>query len=64
MMTKILEHVDMKILGVFNCGLLGESIPTDNVLPKKILIVAEVMLVTGFASTHFVKYSIATMVKV
>jgi hypothetical protein len=28
---------------------------------KNLLIVAELMFVTGFASTHFMKYSSATM---
>jgi hypothetical protein len=31
---------------------------------KCFLIVVEVMLVTGFTSTHFMKYSTATMAKV
>jgi hypothetical protein len=33
-------------------------------LPKKFMIDTELTLVRGFASTHFVKYSTATMVKV
>jgi hypothetical protein len=32
----------------------------DDVLPEKLLVVAEVMLVIGFTSTHLVKYSTAT----
>jgi hypothetical protein len=61
--AEIHEHVTVNILGVVNCDLLWDSITTDNVLPKFFLMVAEVMLVTGFASTHFMKYSNATMAK-
>ena len=34
--------------------------PADDVLPKEFLIVSEVMLISGLASIHFVKYSTAT----
>jgi hypothetical protein len=43
---------------------LRNSVMIDDVLPKKILNVAEVILVTGFTSTHLVKYSTAMMAKV
>jgi hypothetical protein len=43
---------------------LRSAVMIDNVLQMNFLIVAEVMLVKGFASTHFMKYSTATMVKV
>jgi hypothetical protein len=63
-MTEILEHDTIKILGIVNGDLLRNSITTDDVLPEKFCMVAEVIFVTGFASTHLVKYSTATMVNV
>jgi hypothetical protein len=34
--------------------------PADDVLPEEFLIVSDVMLMSGLASIHFVKYSTAT----
>jgi hypothetical protein len=62
--TEILEHGTIKILDIIDGDLLRNSVMIDDVLPKKILNVAEVILVTGFTSTHLVKYSTAMMVKV
>jgi hypothetical protein len=57
---EILEHVIIKLLG----DVSGDAIMADDVLPKKFLMVAELIFVTGFTSTHFVKYSTTTMAKV
>jgi hypothetical protein len=62
--TEILEHATIKVLGVVDCDLLQNSIGTSNVLPEKFCIVVEDTLVIGFASTHLVKYSTSTTVKV
>jgi hypothetical protein len=62
--TEILEHGTIKILDIIDGDLLRNSVMIDDVLPKKILNVAEVILVTGFTSTHLVKYSTAMMAKV
>jgi hypothetical protein len=64
LVTKIPEHVTVKVFGIVNCDLLWDSVTTNNVLLEKNLMVTEVMLVMGFASTHFMKYSTATMAKV
>jgi hypothetical protein len=63
-MAESLAHGTIKILGNVNRDLLLNSIVTDDALQKNFWIVAEVMLVTGFASTHLVKYSTMTIVKV
>jgi hypothetical protein len=64
LVTEILEHGTIKILDIIDGDLLRNSVMIDDVLPKKILNVAEVILVTGFTSTHLVKYSTAMMAKV
>jgi hypothetical protein len=63
-MTGILEHVTIKIVGIVNGYMMRDSVMIDDVLPEKFWMVAEVMLVTSFASTHLVKYSTAIMAKV
>jgi hypothetical protein len=63
LMTEIIEHSTIKILGIFNGDLLRNSIMTDDVLPEKILDGGGGIFVTGFASTHLVKYSTVTMAK-
>jgi hypothetical protein len=42
----------------------GYAVTTDDVLPDEFFIDVELMLVSGFASIHFVKYSTATTAKV
>jgi hypothetical protein len=64
LVIEILEHVIVKILGVVDYDLLWDSITTNDVLQYIFLMVAEVMLVTDFTSTHFVRYSTTIMVKV
>jgi hypothetical protein len=64
LMREILEYGTIKILGIVESDLLRNSTTTDDVLPENFWMVAEVMFVTGFASTHLVKYSTATMAKV
>jgi hypothetical protein len=64
LMREILEYGTIKILGIVDSDLLRNSTTTDDVLPENFWMVAEVMFVTGFASTHLVKYSTPTMVKV
>jgi hypothetical protein len=63
-MVEALEHVAANVLGVVDHDVLRNVVMIDNVLQMNFLIVAEVMLVKGFASTHFMKYSTATMAKV
>jgi hypothetical protein len=62
--TEILEHGTIEILSVVYSDLLRDSVVTDDVLPENFWIVAEVMLVTGCASTHLVKYPTTMMAKV
>jgi hypothetical protein len=64
LMKEIFEHSTLEILGIVDGDLLRNSVTTNDVLPEKFLMVVEVIFVTGFASTHLVKYSTATMVKV
>jgi hypothetical protein len=64
LMREILEYGTIEILGIVESDLLRNSTTTDDVLPENFWMVAEVMFVTGFASTHLVKYSTATMAKV
>jgi hypothetical protein len=64
LVVEIIEHVTIEVFGIVNCDLLRDSIVTDNILLENFLMVVEVMLVTGLTSTHFVKYSTATMVMV
>jgi hypothetical protein len=64
LMTEILKHGTIKILGIAKSDLLRDSITTDDVLPENFWMVAEVIFVTGFASTHLVKYSAVTMAQV
>jgi hypothetical protein len=64
LMREILQYGTIKILGIVDSDLLRNSTTTDDVLPENFWMVAEVMFVTGFASTHLVKYSTATMAKV
>jgi hypothetical protein len=37
LMTEILEHAAIKVLGVMDCDLLGNSVATDDVLPENFL---------------------------
>jgi hypothetical protein len=64
LMTEILEHGTIKILGVVDGDLLRNSTTTDDALPEKFLDGGRGYVVTSFASTHLVKYSTATMAKV
>jgi hypothetical protein len=64
LVAEILEHATIKILGIVDCDLLWNSVVTDDILPEEFWTVEEVMLVMGFASTHLVKYSTATIAKV
>jgi hypothetical protein len=64
LVIEILEHVIVKILGVVDYDLLWDSVMTNDVLQYFFLMVTEVMLVTDFTSTQFVKYSTTIMVKV
>jgi hypothetical protein len=52
---EIFEHGTIEIFGIDDGDLLWNSVATIDVLPKKIYMVAEVMLVIGFTSTHLVK---------
>jgi hypothetical protein len=63
LVVEILEHATIEILGIVDYDLLWNSIAIDDILPDDFLMVAEVTLVTGFASTHLVKHSTATIVK-
>jgi hypothetical protein len=64
LVVEILEHAAIEILGVVDCDLLWNSVTADDVLLDFFCMVVEVTLVTGFASTHLVKYSTATTMKV
>jgi hypothetical protein len=64
LVAEILEHATIKILGIVDCDLLWNFVVTDDILPEEFWTVEEVMLVMGFASTHLVKYSTATIAKV
>jgi hypothetical protein len=64
LMAEILKHGTIKVLGVIHRDLLRNSVATDDVLPENFWMVVEDILVTGFTSTHLVKYSTATMAKV
>jgi hypothetical protein len=48
-MAKILEHVIAKWLSIVDCDFSQNAKVADDVLPKKILIVMKLMLVTGLA---------------
>jgi negative regulator of genetic competence, sporulation and motility len=64
-MAETLEHVTIKIFDIVDRDFLRDAVTTDNILLEEFFfIVVEVMLVTHFASTHFVKYSTAIMAKV
>jgi hypothetical protein len=64
-MAEILEHVIVKLFGIVEYDFSWDTeTPGDDLSKKNFLIVVELMLVTGFASIHLVKYSTATMVKV
>jgi hypothetical protein len=58
LMAKFLERV------IVDCDFFWNTEAANDVLPKNLLIVAELILVTCFASIHLVKYSIAMMAKV
>jgi hypothetical protein len=64
LVTKIFEHCTIEILGIIDGDLLRDSVTTDDVLLEFFWMVVEVMLVTGFASTHLMKYSTAAIAKV
>jgi hypothetical protein len=55
LVIEIFEHGTIEIFGIDDGDLLWNSVATIDVLPKKIYMVAEVMLVIGFTSTHLVK---------
>jgi hypothetical protein len=63
LLIEILEHGTVKILGIVDGDLPRNSVATDDVSLEKNWMVVEVMLVTGFALTHLVKYSTMTMAK-
>jgi hypothetical protein len=64
LLAKILEHCTVKVLCIVDYYVPGDTTAADDLLPEKFLIVTELTLVRSFASTHFIKYSTATTVKV
>jgi hypothetical protein len=64
LMVEILEHCIVKILVVVNCDVSRDVKCQMIFCQKNFLLVAKLMFVTGFASTHFVKYSTTTIAKV
>jgi hypothetical protein len=49
---------------ILDCDCSWDAEAADDVLLQKLLEVAELMLVTGFALIHLLKYSTAMMAKV
>jgi hypothetical protein len=63
LVEEIFEHVAIKVFGVIDRDLLWDAITTYDILPKELFDGCRGYVVTGFTSTHFVKYSTATMAK-
>jgi hypothetical protein len=59
-LMKVLEHCIVKVFCIIDCNVARDTITGQ----KFFLIVAEHTFVTGFASTHFVKYSMTITMKV
>jgi hypothetical protein len=64
LMVENLEHRIIEILGVINCDLSRDAIVANDILLEEFFMVVELMFVMGFASTHFMKYSTATIAMV
>jgi hypothetical protein len=64
LLAKIFEHGIDEVLCIIDYYVPWDAIATDDVLPKEFLIEAKLMLVSFFASIHFVKYSTVTTAKV
>jgi hypothetical protein len=64
LVIEILEHYTIKILVIVDCDVPMNAIAIDDILPEEFFDGCGSYVCETFASTHFVKYSTATIAKV
>jgi hypothetical protein len=60
LVTKSFKCFSINLCSIVNCNGHRHTETANDVLPKELLTVAEVIVATGLASIHFEKYSTAT----